>query len=146
MVEQPGTITRRGAVAVVVEHGRFLVIRRSQSVVAPGKYCFPGGGIEGEETEEQALVREIREELAAMVVPVRRLWESITPWGVHLAWWLSRLEPGNRPSPNPAEVESVAWLTAREMAELPEILESNRLFLEEIRAGRIELPQVGSGD
>jgi 8-oxo-dGTP pyrophosphatase MutT (NUDIX family) len=146
MAEQPLSITRRGAVAVVVEHGRFLVIRRSQSVVAPGKYCFPGGGIEDEETEEQALVREIREELGATVVPVRRLWESITPWGVHLAWWLSRLEPGNHLLPNPAEVESIAWLTAREMAELPEILESNLLFLEEIQAGRIELPHLGIGD
>ena len=37
---------RRGVVAVVVLEERFLVIRRSQEVVAPGTYCFPGGAVE----------------------------------------------------------------------------------------------------
>ena len=63
--------SRQGAVAVVVRDDRFLVIRRSANVVAPGAFCFPGGGIEAGETEERALVREFREELGATIVPVR---------------------------------------------------------------------------
>lgn len=53
--DDPG---RRGAVAICVRDGRMLVIRRARSVVAPLTYCFPGGGIEGDESEQQALIRE----------------------------------------------------------------------------------------
>ncbi len=48
-------IRRRGVVAVVMRGDRFLTIRRSAEVLAPGKYCFPGGGIEAGETEVAAL-------------------------------------------------------------------------------------------
>ena len=43
---------RRGVVGVVVEGGRLLVIERSQTVEAPGMFCFPGGGIEPGEAEQ----------------------------------------------------------------------------------------------
>ena len=64
---------RRGVVAVVVREARLLVVRRSALVEAPRAYCFPGGGIEPGETESEALRREMVEELAAEVVPVRQL-------------------------------------------------------------------------
>ena len=83
--DDPG---RRGVVGVVVRDGRMLVIRRSRSVVAPLVYCFPGGGIEAGESEEEALVREFREEVGVAVRPVRRLWQCVTAWKVDLAWWL----------------------------------------------------------
>lgn len=71
--------------------------------------------------------------------PLRRLWESVTPWGVHLAWWLGCFEPGSRPVPNPDEVADISWLTPQEMSALAELLESNREFIEAWRAGRIPL-------
>src|SRR5689334_13980746 len=118
------TPKRRGVVAVVVRDGRLLVIRRSQLVVAPGAFCFPGG-IEAGESEEQALVREIQEELNAAVRPLRRIWQSETPWSVELAWWLAEFEMNAEPIPAPAEVESIHWHTPTEMTELPGLLESN---------------------
>ena len=130
---------RRGAVAVVVRDDRFLVIRRSRHVVAPGAYCFPGGGIEANESEEQAMVREFREELGALVVPVRRVWRSTTRWHVALAWWLGELSAAVALVPNPEEVASVHWLTAGEMLELAELLESNREFLRAVGEGEIDL-------
>jgi 8-oxo-dGTP diphosphatase len=134
--DDPG---RRGAVAVVLRDGRMMVIRRARSVVAPLVYCFPGGGIEGDESEEQALVREFREEVGVAIRPVRRLWRSVTTWKVELAWWLGELEPGAVPVANPREVESIHWLTPHEMARLPDLLESNRQFLELLDRGEIRL-------
>jgi 8-oxo-dGTP diphosphatase len=125
--DDPG---RRGVVGVVPREGRMLVIRRARSVVAPGVYCFPGGGIQGRESEEEALVREFREEVGLSVRPVRRLWRCLTPWKVELAWWLGELPPQAVAVANPAEVESVHWLTAAEMGRLPHLLESNRQFLD----------------
>jgi 8-oxo-dGTP diphosphatase len=129
---------RRGVVAVIRRGDRLLVIRRSQSVVAPGAYCFPGGAIEGDETEEQALVREIMEELGACVRPLRRIWSNTTPWNVELTWWQAEAEPDCQYRPNPAEVESIHWLTTAEMSELPELLASNRHFLSALTSGEID--------
>ncbi|HEV7224847.1 MAG TPA: NUDIX domain-containing protein [Pirellulales bacterium] len=122
-------VRRRGAVAVIERQGTLLVIRRSQTVVAPGAFCFPGGGIEAGESEPQALVRELQEELQVVVRPVRRLWSSVTPWRVELAWWQAELAADAVPVPAPAEVESVHWHTPGEIAGLPGLLESNLQFL-----------------
>ena len=128
--DDPG---RRGVVGVAVRDGRMLVIRRSRSVVAPLVYCFPGGGIELNESEEEALVREFREEVGVAVRPLRRLWECVTAWKVELAWWLVEMPPDATPVPNPAEVESIHWYTPEEMSQLPDLLESNREFLEFVK-------------
>lgn len=130
---------RRGAVAVIQRRGALLVIRRSQAVVAPGAYCFPGGGIEPGESEAQALVRELLEELQVEVRPLRRIWSSVTPWNVELAWWRAELPAGAIPQPSPAEVESVHWCTLAEIAQLPNLLESNHQFLAAIERSEIEL-------
>lgn len=118
-----------GVVAVILRSERFLVIRRSQFVRAPGQFCFPGGGILAGEEETAALIRELQEELNVLVQPVKRLWTSVTPWGVSLAWWLAELPEERMPNPNPQEVESVHWLSSEEMLALPDLLESNRDFL-----------------
>ena len=54
MSQPPLEIRRRGVVAVIVRDQRLLVIRRASGVAAPGMYCFPGGGIEPGEIEEEA--------------------------------------------------------------------------------------------
>jgi len=130
---------QRGAVAVVVRRGRLLVIRRSRQVIAPGAFCLPGGGIKPDESEQEALVREVQEELSVLIRPVRRLWQSVTAWNVHLSWWLGDLEPDMVPLPNLTEVESVHWLTPAEMLRLPDLLGSNREFLEALARGQIDL-------
>jgi 8-oxo-dGTP diphosphatase len=135
--DDPG---RRGAVAIVVRNRRMLVIRRSRSVVAPLVYCFPGGGIEGNETEQEAIVREFHEEIHVAVRPLRRLWECVTAWKVHLAWWYGEMDADAMPLANPREVESIHWLTLEEMAALPDLLSSNREFLELVKDGKIALP------
>ena len=132
-------IVRRGVVAVFVRDERLLVIRRSQTVLAPGMYCFPGGGIEGVESEPEALVREIQEELNIVATPIRPLWSSVTSWRIALSWWLAELPEGQPPVPNPAEVESIHWHTIAEIVALPNLLESNADFLMRVARGEISL-------
>ncbi len=117
--------------------GRLLVIRRSQQVVAPGAICFPGGGIEAGESETDALVREVEEELGVTATPLRRLWHSVTPWNVDLAWWSAEFDPNEPLILNAAEVESVHWLAPQEILAATELLASNREFLQAIIGGEI---------
>ena len=128
-----------GVVAVVVRADRFLVIRRSDKVIAPGMICFPGGGIEDGESEEATLVREIREELGVTITPVRRIWRSVTPWDVKLAWWQGRIDNGQALEPNPAEVASAHWVSVEKMREMPDLLESMHQFLDALESGEIDL-------
>ena len=52
---------RQGIVAVIInERGQVLMAERSDY---PGNWQFPQGGIDGDETPEQALYREVQEEL-----------------------------------------------------------------------------------
>lgn len=133
------TIRKVGVVGVLVREDRLLVIRRSQSVRAPGRYCFPGGGMEPGETEEQTLVRELQEELGVAVRPVRRLHRSVTPWRVDLRWWLAEVDATATFTPHPAEVEAALWCSLPELLAIETLLDSNREFVAAWQRGDFEI-------
>lgn len=53
--------------ALLLCEGKVLVAQRGPSMSMPDKWEFPGGKIEVGETPEQAIIRELREELAITV-------------------------------------------------------------------------------
>ena len=130
---------RRGVIAVCVRAEALLVIQRSDGVEAPGAFCFPGGAMEGDEREEQTLIREMREELNVRVAPMRRLWQSETAWGVDLRWWLAHIPPNEELTPNPDEVAGFQWLSPAEIRALPGVLSSNVAFLDALASGAFNL-------
>ncbi len=134
-----GAVVRHGVVAVCKEDNRFLVIRRSQKVRAPGMLCFPGGHIEANETFEQAMIRELEEELALPVSIENHLWSSVTSWGTHLEWLLVRRSSEHSPIPNPEEVAEVMWMTEAELLGGLDILSSVSDFFEALHAGRFRI-------
>src|SRR5258708_4617478 len=85
--------------------GKGLMVRRSKSVGSPLKVCFPGGTVESGESQEQAVVREMREELGLAVRPVRRVWKHefadkpLTLWG-----WIAEIEDGMEMKLNEEEI------------------------------------------
>jgi 8-oxo-dGTP diphosphatase len=128
---------RHGVVAVTRRGERFLVIRRGPTLVAGGRLCFPGGHVEPGEEEHEAVVRECREELAAVVEARECVWRSMTSWGTALAWWTVTLHGDDEFVPHPVEVSEILWMSAQEMLDHPDVLEGNRPFLEAVMAGRI---------
>ena len=61
----------RVVAALVFKEGRFFICRRPPEKKRGLLWEFPGGKIEPGETPEQALIRECREELDALVKPGR---------------------------------------------------------------------------
>ena len=57
------------AAALIDPDGRVLIAQRPPGKEMAGLWEFPGGKIEAKETPEEALVRELREELGILVKP-----------------------------------------------------------------------------
>lgn len=62
--------------ALIERDGKVLVAKRAAGGPTGGKWEFPGGKIKACETPEQAVCREIVEELTCLVRPKRRLKSS----------------------------------------------------------------------
>lgn len=120
-----------GAIAVIERQGRLLVIRRAEGIRAAGWWCFPGGAIEPGESAEQALVREVREELGLEVRPLEQLWEWERPDGqLVLHWWRAELTTDDCEwQLHPGEVAEARWVTPQQLRELRPVIENNLEFL-----------------
>jgi 8-oxo-dGTP diphosphatase len=57
------------ACVLVDEAGAVLITKRPQGKPLAGLWEFPGGKVEADETPEQALVRELKEELGVDIAP-----------------------------------------------------------------------------
>ena len=58
------------------EHGEVLCCKRGPGRAHEGMWEFPGGKVEPSESHEQAIVREIKEELKTTIEPIRYLSKS----------------------------------------------------------------------
>ncbi|MEQ1903099.1 MAG: NUDIX domain-containing protein [Pirellulaceae bacterium] len=121
--------TRKAVVAVAMHAEKLLIIRRSEYVRAPHHFCFPGGGIEAGETHEEAIIREMKEELTLDIQPVARIWTSKTSSGYELNWWRVNLAEEFSITPNAQEVAWWGWCTPQQFLKLQPILSSNQEFM-----------------
>ena len=108
------------AAALVDEERRILVQKRPQGKPLAGLWEFPGGKIEAGESPEDALVRELQEELDIRVAPAalvpftfasERLGDS------HLVLMLYLVEQWEG-TPQPLAADRLRWCTIEELASL----------------------------
>lgn len=124
MSEQTTAVKGEGVVAVIERHARYLMIQRAARVRAGGFWCFVGGAIEEGETQAQALVREVREELGLDVEPIEKVWECLSYNGEWLLHCWSARPLGDRLSINRQEVADARWMTVPRITALPQVLPS----------------------
>lgn len=100
--------------------GRLLVAQRPANKHLALKWEFAGGKVESGETPEHALVREIREELGAMIHVVRPLPRFRHDYGdvvIDMFPFICALAPGS-PEPAPHEHVALRWVTIEELRTL----------------------------
>jgi 8-oxo-dGTP diphosphatase len=115
--------------AAVVRDGRVLAARRTRPAEAAGRWEFPGGKVEDGESPDDALVREIREELGCDVVVEGWLAGAVPIGSRHeLTVAVVRLAAGE---PVPHEHDAVRWLSAAELGDV-DWLDPDRPFLPEL--------------
>ena len=107
-------------VAALIWRGeRFLACQRPAHKARGLLWEFVGGKVEPGETQEEALIRECREELAITVVP-RDIFMEVThkysDLTVHLTLFNAELPEGE---PQALEHNDLRWVTVAEMDELP---------------------------
>ncbi len=103
------------AAGLIFRHGKLLITQRHSDVHLGGLWEFPGGKRESDETFEECLARELREELGIEVI-VGHLLESLTheypERNVHLKFfhcrWLHH-------EPRPIGCLALAWVAADQL-------------------------------
>jgi mutator protein MutT len=118
---------------LVFRNGLLLITKRKQSVHLGGLWEFPGGKIECDETSEDCLRRELREELG-IEVEVHELIETIQhdypEKSVRLKFFRCSLL---RNEPAPIGCEEIAWSDAEDLANY-EFPAADARLLEKLKA------------
>lgn len=107
------TIYREAVRGIIINERKLLMIYSAKN----GDYKFPGGGVEGDETYEEALIREIQEECGAQVANVEEEFGKVIEYGIAIEseidvfkmaslYYICHVEPGlNEQSLDPYEKE-----------------------------------------
>lgn len=109
------------AAALVDADGRVLIARRPEGKPMAGLWEFPGGKVLPEETPEQALVRELQEELgldtrASCLAPVAFASHAYEDFHLLMPLFACRVWKGD---PSPREGQELAWVRPVRLADYP---------------------------
>lgn len=116
----PASRPIRVVAAVIERDGKYLITQRRSTAVLPGLWEFPGGRVEGEETDEAALRRELRERVGVDVEVKGRMAQRTHQYDgytVELSLYQATIAPGQEPSA--LRVADFRWVASSEFERYP---------------------------
>lgn len=111
--------------------GKYLLARRGPAGSGAGCWEFPGGKIEVGETQQQALRREINEELSFDLAPLKLTFvaENLHPYeNRNIRIFLWRAEVDVKPSFRLVDHDSAEWYSRHEIAGI-NLSEGDKYFI-----------------
>jgi 8-oxo-dGTP diphosphatase len=135
----------RKVVAAVIERSdrRLLIGQRRRDDSSPLKWEFPGGKVREGEELEQALARELREELEATLTKSREIAQvchqfANYPEELEIHFFAARIV---KSEVRPRMFEQVAWVLPKELAQY-DFLAANRELIAHLATGKIKPSEV----
>jgi 8-oxo-dGTP diphosphatase len=109
------------AVALIDVDGRVLIAQRPEGKQLAGLWEFPGGKVERDERPEQALIRELREELdievkEACLAPLTFASHAYEEFHLLMPLWVCRRWNG---FVSPKEGQALKWVRSRDLRSYP---------------------------
>ena len=131
----------RTVVAAVIERSdrRLLIGQRRRTDTSPFKWEFPGGKVEEGETPEEALARELKEELGVVLrkcVPIGRVVHKYAqaPEELEILFFAAAIAEGE---PASHTFERIAWVLPKELGDY-DFLVANAGLVANLATGRIK--------
>jgi 8-oxo-dGTP diphosphatase len=126
--------------ALIAHQGRILVCQRKRGQRMEMMWEFPGGKVEPGETPEEALVRELREELGVNATVGREIfrarhWYAETRQPIELIFLSAIALPGEIQN---LEFEQIAWRTPQSLPEL-NFLAADKELIVKLASGEVQL-------
>jgi 8-oxo-dGTP diphosphatase len=121
------------AVMAVIRRGeRLLAIRRGPDAPYAGYWSVPSGRIEPGETQADAVVREVAEEVGLEVTALAKVWECRSDDGAYqLHWWTARAHAFEL-TLDAREISEARWITRAEYFALEPVFALDRAFFESV--------------
>ena len=131
----------RTVVAAVIERRdhRLLIGQRRRNDTSPLKWEFPGGKVEASETPDEALARELKEELGASLrkwAPIGRVVHKYaeTPEELEILFFAAAILEAEL---IPRTFEKIAWVLPRELGNY-DFLAANAVLVANLATGKIK--------
>ena len=106
------------AIIVLVERGQELLLARSRHFM-PGMYSVLAGFVEPGETLEEAVVREVREEVGVKVKDIRYFGSQPWPFPHSLMIGFTATYAGGEITLDDSEIEDAGWFTPDNLPSIP---------------------------
>jgi 8-oxo-dGTP diphosphatase len=119
--DPPHRVVLVAAVALIDADGRVLLAQRPEGKAMAGLWEFPGGKVDGGETPEAALIRELAEELgvdvaASCLAPFTFASHTYPDFHLLMPLYVCRKWSG---IPMPREGQRLRWVRAAQLADYP---------------------------
>jgi 8-oxo-dGTP diphosphatase len=111
--------TIRVVAAVIAQDGRYLVTQRRPTAVLPLLWEFPGGKVESNETDLDALRREVKHRVGVDVTPgaqISSVSHTYEHYTVELHLYDCRIVSGE---PQAVNVHQYRWVESEDFEDLP---------------------------
>ena len=135
----------RTVVAAVIERGdrRMLIGQRRRTDTSPLKWEFPGGKVEEGEAPEDALARELKEELGVTVrrwAPIGRAVHKYaqTPEELEILFFAAEISEA---ALTPHTFEQIAWVLPKELGDY-DFLAANAGLVANLATGKIKPGEI----